>query len=221
MFIDLYIYLSAVILGFIILFFALLLLNEKFHYFKVHHLIFNYIIYIFFFFLFSKIGHMIINNDFHVFFVKLNKLFIKNFLLLGYAFIGGYIGTIVFVNIISKIFKWNKNKLFALYMPNMLLFYSVLKISCYIKGCCGGYLIIPIQLIETFTFLVAYLYILYLIFHNINLKTVVARSIILFGMLRLILSVFKVYKHLYSFIVIEILCIIIIVIGYKMRWENE
>lgn len=160
---------------------------------------------------------MIINNDFDVFF----KTSIKNFLLLGYAFIGGYIGTVIFVNFISKIYKWDRNKLFALYMTNMLLFYAILKISCYIKGCCGGYLIIPIQLIESFTFSGAFLYIIYLISHNINLKTVVVRSIILFGILRLILSVFKIYKHLYSFIVIEILCIIIIVIWYKMRWKNE
>lgn len=221
MIIDLYIYLSVVILCFIILLFALLILNEKLHYFKVHQLIFSYVVYIFFFFLFSKIVHMIINNDFYVFFVKLNKTSIKKFLLLGYAFIGGYIGTMIFVNFISKIFKLDKNKLFILYMSNMLLFYAILKISCYVKGCCGGYLIIPIQLIETFTFLGAYLYIIYLILHNINLKTVLSRSIILFGILRLVLSIFKIYSHLYSFIVIEILCLIIIVIGYKMRWKNE
>lgn len=122
-----------------------------------------------------------------------------------------------FILFASKVFKWEKSKLITLYIPNMLLFYSILKVGCYINGCCGGKFIIPIQLIESFFNFIAYLYIYYLFCKNSNNMVIVYKSIVLFGVLRLILSIFKLYSHFYSFIIVELLCVFIIILGLIIR----
>ena len=216
------IYLLFIFSGFVGYLIAIMIFNKKYHCFTWYELICSLIIYYLNFLLFSKIGYMIINHNFYIPLLSINNIQETfSFLFSGYAFIGGYIGTILFILFSSIFFKWNRNNLIILYMPNMLLSYGILKIGCFVKGCCGGYLIIPIQLIETIVFILFYIYICYSMLKNKNVQIIGKNSIILFGILRFISSLFKNYNQLYSFIVIEIMCILIIIVGYKLRWKNE
>ena len=107
-----------------------------------------------------------------------------------------------------------------LYLPNMLLLYSILKIGCYINGCCNGKIFIPIQIVESILNFIAYIYTIYLILNNKNKIYIVSNSILLFGLLRLILSLFRIYYLSYTFIIVEIICLSIIIYSFIFRWKE-
>ena len=202
-------YLIIYLIAFITLIISILIFNQIYKILSLEYLFYSFILFIIIFFLCSKIGYIIINLDFN--------LSIYTFITSGYAFIGGYYSCFILSLFTSKIFKW-KNIL-ILYTPNMLLFYSILKISCYIKGCCNG--IIPIQLIESIFNFIAYLYICYLVLKKKDIKKIINMSIILFSILRIILSLFRVYTNIYSLIIVEVLCINIVIIKRIIGGYNE
>lgn len=218
-------YLIVQIIGFISFLLFILLFNRKNNYYSKENVIYSYILFIVFFFIFAKVGYILINLDFKFgdYIVSNDVVKFLKTIVSGFAFIGGYFGCIFLTLFANKVFKWEKIKIMSLYIPNMLLLYSILKIGCFINGCCGGNFIIPIQLIESFFSFVAYIYIYYLFCKNCNNIIIVYKSIILFGILRFILSIFKLYSHFYSLIIVEILCIIIILFGLIIRkkYNNE
>lgn len=203
-------YFSIIIIGFLINFICVIIINKKYNIFKLENLIISYILFIIVFFLFAKIGFIIINKSI----IVNNELFpvYFNFFVFGYAFIGGYIGILIYPFMISKLFKCNKLDIMKIYIPNMLILYSILKIGCYINGCCGGF--IPIQLIESICYLFAYIYICNLVKSN---KYTIKISIILFGLLRLVLSFFRIYNGYYSLIIVEMICLCIVYYGLKIK----
>lgn len=212
-------YLIVQIIGFTSFLIFILLFNKKYKYFIKENMIYSYILFLVFFFIFAKIGYVLINLDFRLsnYIISDDMVNFLKTIVSGFAFIGGYFGCMFFILFASKVFKWEKSKLITLYIPNMLLFYSILKVGCYINGCCGGKFIIPIQLIESFFNFIVYLYIYYLFCKNSNNMVIVYKSIVLFGVLRLILSIFKLYSHFYSFIIVELLCVFIIILGLIIR----
>lgn len=212
-------YLLVQTIGFTLFLIFILLFNKKYNYFSKENIFYSYILFLLFFFIFAKIGYILIKLDFGFskYFLSDDLVNFLNTIVSGFAFIGGYFGCLFFILFASKVFKWEMRKIMALYIPNMLLFYSILKVGCYINGCCGGKFIIPIQLIESFSNFVAYIYIYYLFCKNSNNKEIVYKSIILFGVLRLIISLFRIYSHFYTLILVEILCGIIILLGLFIR----
>ena len=203
-------YFIIIFIGFLLNFISIIIYNKKYKILKLENIIISYLLFIILFLVFAKIGYIIINRNI----IINNKLFPNyiNFFISGYAFISGYLGLILFTIISSKLFKCNKLDIMKIYIPNMLLLYSILKIGCFINGCCKG--VIPIQIIESITYLIVYIIICILEKHN---KNIINISIILFGLLRLILSIFRTYHSLYSFIVVEIICIIIIFYGIILK----
>ena len=143
------------------------------------------------------------------------------FITSNHAFIGGYIGTLIFLSLVCKLFNCKKNDLMILYLPNMLLLYSILKIGCYINGCCNGKIFIPIQIVESILNFIAYIYTIYLILNNKNKIYIVSNSILLFGLLRLILSIFRIYYSSYTFIIVEIICLFIITYSFIYKKKNK
>lgn len=82
----------------------------------------------------------------------------------GYSFICGYIRGLIAILILSKLFKKEKIDILVLYIPNMLIMNSTLKIGCYINECCYGIVNFPIQLIETIINFFAVIYVLVIIY---------------------------------------------------------
>ncbi len=214
-------YLTTISAGFIILFIFILFLNKKYTILSIENCIYSYIIFLIIFILFSKIIHLFIDFDLNsMSYLLSNNIYDKlKFVFSGYSFIGGYIGGLLVILVLSKLFKKDKLDIMLLYIPNIIIMYSIMKIGCYIKGCCYGVTNIPIQLIETFINLIAFIYILILINKNKEKNIIVGLSFILFGSLRFMVSIFRVFVNKYTFIFIELFCLFLIILGIKIMMK--
>ena len=110
----------------------------------------------------AKLLDIVINYDVYLYYIKLGK--ILTMISSGYIFLGGAIGGFLAVFIYSTISKKSLYKLCNIFIPNLILIYSIAKISCFINGCCRGITIngyiLPIQIIESLIYLIIYLYII-------------------------------------------------------------
>lgn len=208
------------ILGFIASFIMSYKFNKKIKLLSLEHFLYSYIIFLIFFFIFAKILYIILDNRFDTInYILSNSIISKlKFVLSGYTFIGGYIGTLIALIFLSKLFKTNIKDLMYIYIPNMLLLYGILKLGCYLKNCCGSYLDIPIQLIESIINISGY--ILILCFTKKRNNTV-AISLISFGVFRFILSLLRTFTYSYILIFIELFCLLIISYGFYILRENH
>lgn len=210
-------------LGFISLFVSEIVINKKLKVMSFKDLIYNYILSMIFFLVFSKIFYIILELDFASFVDFIYNDNINStlkFIFSGYSFIGGYLGIVLSSYIYSKIINTNFKKILLIYTISMIVMYSVLKIGCFIKGCCIGRNYTNIQIIETILNMIMYIYLL-LTFNNKSINILLGKSIIGFSMIRFIISIFRVYSTTYSFVVVEIICLILNVIGIKLITKKE
>ena len=213
------IYFLAIFIGFLILLVSVFLINKKYSILSSENCAYSCIIFLIAFILFSKITHLFIDLDLN----SVNKLFSSTttdkleFVFSGYSFIGGYIGLLISIIILSKLLKKDTTDIMVLFVPSALIMYSILKVGCYIKGCCSGITNFPIQLIETAINFFAFIFILILIRKNTRKNTVVGLSFISFGMLRLIISLFRFFTNIYTFIFVEMFCIFLVILGIKIK----
>lgn len=217
------IYLFTILLGFISLFVSEIVINKKLKVMSFKDLIYNYILSMIFFLVFSKIFYIILELDFASFVDFIYNDNINStlkFIFSGYSFIGGYLGIVLSSYIYSKIINTNFKKILLIYTISMIVMYSVLKIGCFIKGCCIGKYYTNIQIIETILNMIMYIYLL-LTFNNKSINILLGKSIIGFSMIRFIISIFRVYSTTYSFVVVEIICLILNVIGIKLITKKE
>lgn len=217
------IYLFTILLGFISLFVSEIVINKKLKVMSFKDLIYSYILSMIFFLVFSKIFYIILELDFASF---LDFIYNDNinstlkFIFSGFSFIGGYLGIVLASYIYSKIINTNFKKILLIYTISMIVMYSVLKIGCFIKGCCIGKYYTNIQIVETILNMIMYIYLL-LTFNNKSINILLGKSIIGFSMIRFIISIFRVYSTTYSFVVVEIICLILNVIGIKLITKKE
>lgn len=190
-------YLCIILLGFIFNFISCIKLNTKLN---KEYFFYSYIIFIISFFFGCKLFHIILNFDF---------TYNITILFTGYSFLGGLILSIISLQLFSKVVKHN---LLKIYLPSLILLYSILKISCFIIGCCKGINNIPIQLIESLINIIIYFIIIYK-FKN----KLVSYSLILFSITRLIVSFIRIYPNIFSFIISQIICIVLIIYGIKYK----
>lgn len=217
------IYLFTILLGFISLFVSEIVINKKLKVMSFKDLIYNYILAMIFFLVFSKIFYIILELDFASFvdFIYNNNInSTLKFIFSGYSFIGGYLGIVLASYIYSKIINTDFKKVLLIYTTSMIVMYSILKIGCFIKGCCIGKYYTNIQIIETILNMIMYIYLL-LTFNNKSINILLGKSIIGFSMIRFIISIFRVYSTTYSFVVVEIICLILNVIGIKLITKKE
>lgn len=217
------IYLFTILLGFISLFVSEIVINKKLKVMSFKDLIYNYILSMIFFLVFSKIFYIILELDFASFVDFIYNDNINStlkFIFSGYSFIGGYLGIVLSSYIYSKIINTNFKKILLIYTISMIVMYSVLKIGCFIKGCCIGKYYTNIQIIETILNMIMYIYLL-LTFNNKSINILLGKSIIGFSMIRFIISIFRVYSTTYSFVLVEIICLILNVIGIKLITKKE
>lgn len=217
------IYLFTILLGFISLFVSEIVINKKLKVMSFKDLIYSYILSMIFFLVFSKIFYIILELDFASFVDFIYNDNINStlkFIFSGYSFIGGYLGIVLSSYIYSKIINTNFKKILLIYTISMIVMYSVLKIGCFIKGCCIGKYYTNIQIIETILNMIMYIYLL-LTFNNKSINILLGKSIIGFSMIRFIISIFRVYSTTYSFVLVEIICLILNVIGIKLITKKE
>lgn len=217
------IYLFTILLGFISLFVSEIVINKKLKVMSFKDLIYSYILSMIFFLVFSKIFYIILELDFASFVDFIYNDNINStlkFIFSGFSFIGGYLGIVLSSYIYSKIINTNFKKILLIYTISMIVMYSVLKIGCFIKGCCIGKYYTNIQIVETILNMIMYIYLL-LTFNNKSINILLGKSIIGFSMIRFIISIFRVYSTTYSFVVVEIICLILNVIGIKLITKKE
>lgn len=210
-------YILFIILGFSLSFASCIIINKKFKIISLEHLFYSYILFLVGFIIFAKIFYIILEfdiNSLNLFITKDNIVDKLKFIFSSYSFIGGYIGSIVTCFIFSKIVNNNLKNLLVIYLPTLILMYSILKIGCFIKGCCGSHCSIPVQLVESIISLIMYLYIIKNL-NNFNKNKIIGISFICFGLSRFLLSFIRDYNNCFSFVFVELICFVLIVLGIK------
>ena len=217
------VYISTIFLGFALLFISSMIINKKLKILHFDKLIYSYILSMIFFLLFSKLFYIILELDFTSF---INFIYGKNindvlkFIFSGYSFIGGYLGVILSNYIYSKVINVDLKKILLVYTTSMVIMYSIMKIGCFIKGCCIGKYYVNIQIVESVINLILYAYLLSSL-NKRSINALVGKSIIGFSAVRFIISMFRVYSTNYSFVLIEIICLLLVIVGIKLIMKGE
>ena len=109
--------------------------------------------------------------------------FSKSFIYSGMSSYGGLIGSFLMIVLFKFIHKLNFKDLVSVIIPSIPLVYSVCKVGCFLVGCCGGFVYdgfgaiiyeyspyadsnlsyFPVQILESFFFMLIFLYTVYLI----------------------------------------------------------
>lgn len=204
-----------VLLGFILFYLSLMYFNKKIGLDK-QQLFFSYILFGLSFFFFAKLFNVIVDWNIDSYNLYLNGTFIDkiNFILSGYSFIGGYLGGIIVLLIYSRAIRIDNYKILSLYLPSLLLLYSILKFICLKLGCCESD-IVPIQLIEIIINFILYI-IIFIKYKKLNNKKIIGYSLISFGGCRFLLSFFRNYIFSKAFYIIELICLLLFIIGIFM-----
>lgn len=209
------IYFLINIFGFLSLFISCYFINKKLKVLTFEKLTYSYILALIFFLLFSKIFYIVLEldvNSFINFISGKNIYLVLKFIFSKYSFIGGYIGVVVSIYLFSKLIKMDFKKILSIYLTSIILMYSIMKVGCYIKGCCIGKILFPIQLLESIINMIVYVYIISK-FNSCNMNKIMGYSLIGFGLTRFIISMLRVYSSNHSFIFIEIICLILLIVG--------
>lgn len=211
------VYILFVILGFTLPFISCIIINKKFKIISLQYLFYSYILFLTGFIILAKIFYIILEfdtNSLNLFITTDSIIYKLNFIFSGYSFIGGYIGGIFSLFIFSRIVKNNFRNLLVIYLPSLIFMYSILKVGCFIKGCCGSYIDVPVQLIESVVNLIGYLYLL-INLDKFSKNKIIGISFMYFGIIRFLLSFIRSYNNCFSFILVELICFIFVVIGIK------
>lgn len=164
-----------------------------------------------------------------------------NFLSLGLSSYGALIGAILCLIIFGLQFKKPIKDMLFTFMPSIPLMYAIGKIGCFLVGCCYGIEyngigsisykysqvapnhihLFPVQIIETITFTIIFIYMIKKILKNkFNWKTL-GISFLLSGIAKFILDYFRM-SHANTLISLnQIISIIFIVIGIVMYIKNN
>ncbi len=160
----------------------------------------------------AKIIDIIMNYDVYLNYINNNMFF--NILTSGYTFIFGAFGGFISILVYSFISKKDLKMLCNIFIPNLLIIYSVSKIGCYLNGCCGGITImnytVPIQLIESITYFAIYLFIL---LRKNSAYSKIYLSCILFGFFRFVLEFLRVSNSYMWLSISQVLSIFIFIVG--------
>ena len=212
------IYIIILLTGFLVPFIISYILNKKFKIIKNEYFIYSYIIFAISLIVCAKIFHIFLNFNFNSVYNYINSKDIVDklsFILSGYTFIGGFIGGILAILFFMKVIHQKNDSIIILYLLNLILMYAILKVGCFINGCCYGIWNIPVQIIESIVNFILYFLVLILFIKEKNKKSIIAKALIGFGSLRFVISFFRVYTNCFAFIFNQIFCLILIIIGMK------
>ena len=207
-------HLGILLLGFIIPILIIVKVNKKHNYTNNLRLIKAIIIQLIMFISSAKFFQLILDKVYEDVDIAqvFNFKYIISFATSGYTFFGGYVGGLLAVLIIKKKLGMNKEICFWL-VNNLNLMYAIMKIACFIGGCCYGFTVIPIQLLESIISLIIYVAIIAFYKKSKKVNISIGLSIILFSLERFILSFYRAYMTDFAFCGTEVMCIILVIIG--------
>lgn len=214
---------AIILIGAIIPILIIYIINKKKNYniSRGYIIKINLIIFIMFI-IFAKCFQFILDKvyeDFNIMQV-FNRRYITNFIFSGYSFFGGYVGSLLAIGIIKR--KLNINKKMCFWMVNNLnLMYAIMKIGCLLGGCCYGFTIIPVQLIESIISLIIYIFMIMFFIKKKQSCRCIGLSIILFSAERFVISFYRAYMTNLAFLGIETICVILIVVGVIICLKNK
>ena len=167
-----------------------------------------------------------------------------NFLSLGLSSYGAFIGAIICLILFGIQFKKSLKDMLFTFMPSIPLMYAIGKIGCFLVGCCHGIKysgigsitykyskvapnhihLFPVQIIETITFTIIFIYMIKKVFnHKFNWKTL-GISFILCGIAKFSLDYFRI-SHTNIFLslnqIISIICILIGGTIIKIKYHEK
>ena len=215
-------YLIITGLGFFIPAVLMYIKNNKYKLLSKENFIYSYIFFIIFFLLFSKIFPIILQIKFNESIsIKYDNRIITHiiFITRGYSLFFGYLGGLVGTLLFFKILKKNNSRILFIYFHQVLLMISILKLGCFINGCCFGINRIPVQLIESIICLLAYIVI---DFSKIKEEKATYLSILVFFLERLILYFFRASKINLYFIVVQTISLMFVIFCYiKINFKKK
>lgn len=116
----------------------------------------------------------------------------------------------------SIIFNEDFKELCDIFVPNLLLVYSISKIGCFYAGCCGGkYIeeyIFQIQLIEFLIYLSIY------ILRRKGFYNKIYLFCLLFGFFRFFLEFFRENTGYIYLSISQVFCVIIFIVGIRFYY---
>jgi prolipoprotein diacylglyceryltransferase len=170
---------------------------------------------------FSKIFEFVLDKEFEEY--PINQMFnikvIVTFILCGYTFFGGYVGSVLAIFAIKKKMKLGKEICFW-FINNLNLMYAIMKIHCFLKGCCYGFTIIPTQLLESLISFFSYITMIIIYKKSKKANMCTGLSIVLFSVERFIISFFRAYMTDLAFIGTEVVCVILMILGSIIFLKN-
>lgn len=208
-------YILTVISGIVVPFIVSYKKNKEKQIISIEYFLYTYLFFLIAVFFFSKLVVIVLyNNKFNVSDINYKI----NFFLKGYSFFGGYIGSIISLYFFSSLFKDKKEEIMLLFTSNLLLMGSILKLGCFINGCCYGINHIPIQLVESIIYLIVYILINK---SNKNSTFLLKVSLLTFFITRFILYFFRTTNYSIVFITVEIICLFFIFLILKIKTRSE
>jgi len=168
-----------------------------------------------------------------------------DFFSLGLSSYGGVIGAIVCLIIFALQFRKSFKDILFIFMPSIPLMYALGKVGCFLVGCCygieynglghivyryslaapNGVNLFPIQILETFLFMLIFIYMIYNIIKNeFSFKTL-GISFVLCGIVKFFLDFLRA-SHIGIFLSLnQIISIVFMVVGIiiikkqKNKWK--
>jgi len=167
-------------------------------------IIYMYVINIMGFFIGAKLLSLISNEK---------SFTVYNFINSGYSYLGGMIGSILFVALYCYKYTLNFKNIVSTFSVLYPLIYSISKIGCFLNNCCDGVIGVPLQLIDFFIMLV--LFLVLLLQHQKNKKYIISKFLIGFCIIRFVEDYYRYYRNviLYNLTSEQIICIFGICIG--------
>lgn len=150
------------------------------------------------------------------------KITLLNFVNSGYSFVGGIIGSALFVYLYCKRYKLKYLEMQLSYIITYPLLYSISKIGCGINGCCAGnFFGISVQWIET---IIMFCITIYLWSGRKDIYMTISKFLILFGLSRFIVDYIRELRNVLflNITLSQIVCLIGIGIGIAvMRMKKQ
>lgn len=168
-------------------------------------IIYIYVINILGFALGSKLMSLISNNI---------EITIYSFINSGYSFLGGILGSILFVLLYCKKYKLNFCDMLSNFAIIYPLIYSISKIGCLANGCCYGVIKnykFPLQLVDTIIMFI--LFFTLLVKSNKSPKTVIMMFFSSFCIIRFLEDYFREFRNIiiFNFTLDQMICIILLI----------
>lgn len=196
-------FISAFIISYIFVYFALRKAGVKSRYIG-YSILLNTVLILYFGLMFTIITHLGSGFTF------------------GFSSLGGAIGMLLGIFIFNKIYPDKKEIMTQIYVLSLGLLYSISKFGCHLAGCCYGRNIngkrFPIQLTEVIIF--ATLFLILCIIFSLK-KNVAGIAIIIYSLAKFLLDYLRYYPNRHLFSTNQLVCVIFLFVGAFIYYKDS